>query len=162
MSLGGETHTGSVRGATTPFAVECPGCRANLAATPALAGGPAACPFCQTEFLVPPAVAVEAAAAPVAFAEPPLPSTRRRPDDAFVLVEADAGELAASEPTAEADPLVFHEPVTTIARGTTDVAIHRLTAADKRTQRAWRTLLILVAGVALLVTLAVFLATGGR
>lgn len=157
MNLAGDARTGAVRGATPPFAVECPACRTLLAAAPALAGGPAACPACQTQFLVPPAAVVEAAAAPVAFAEPPLPSTRRRPDDAFVLVEADAGE-----PAVGGDLFVVRAPVTTSASGTTGVEIRRLTPTEQRVRRAQRTLLILVAGVALLVALVVFLATGGR
>jgi hypothetical protein len=157
VSRSDQARTGPDRRTTAAFAVECPGCRAHLAADPKLAGGAAACPVCQAEFLVPAAAPAATADAPVACAEPPLPTTRRRPDDAFVVAQDEAG-AAATEPST----LAFHEPVRTVAAGGTEIELRRLSPDERRARRAQRNLIILVVGAALLVALVVMLATGGR
>jgi len=143
--------------AAAAFAVECPACRAHLAASPRPAGGAAVCPACQAAFLVPRTAPAMPATAPVVFAEPPLPSTRRRPDDAFVVVAADTATAAA-----DAAPFAVHEVARKVAAGDVEVELRRLAPDERRRRRAGRNLLILVVGAALLVALVVMLATGGR
>lgn len=139
------------------FAVECPGCRAHLAATAMLAGGRAVCPICRAEFLVPRAAPTEAGDAPVVLTEPPLPSTRRRPDDAFVVAEADAGAAAA-----DASSFALREPVRTISAGGTEFELRRLSRDERRRRRTRRTLVILAVGAAVLVALVVLLGAPPR
>lgn len=157
MSPDDQPQTAPAPRAAAAFAVECPGCRAHLAASPTLAGDVAMCPACQAAFVVPRGAPATPADAPVVFAEPPLPSTRRRPDDAFVVVAADTA--AAGADTA---PFAVHEPARKVTAGDVEVELRRLTPDERRRRRAGRNLLILVAGAALLVALVVMLATGGR
>lgn len=152
MSRGDQAPAKPGPGAPATFAVECPGCRAHLAATAMLAGGPAVCPTCRTEFLVPRVAPAAAVDAPVVLTEPPLPSTRRRPDDAFVVAEADGNADDASS-------FAFHDPIRTITAGGTDLELRRLSRDERRRRRAQRTLILLAVGAALLVALVVLLGT---
>lgn len=152
MSSHDQPQTAPDPRAAAAFAVECPSCRAHLAASPTLAGGAAVCPACQAAFLVPHAAPVTPADAPVVFTEPPLPSTRRRPDDAFVVAAAGA----------DTAPFSVHEPARKVTAGDVEVELRRLTPDERRRRRVSRNLLILVVGAALLVALVVMLATGGR
>jgi len=139
------------------MAVECPGCRTHLAVAGALAGGAAACPTCQTAFVVPVAAPPAPRDGPVELAEPPLPSTRRRPDDAFLLVEP-AALPSATDP----EPFAVRERPMPTAGGDTAVTIRLSTPDGNRVRRPSRNLLYLLAGAAVLVALAVILVTRGR
>ena len=157
MSRHDQPQTAPDPRAAAAFAVECPDCRAHLAAAPTLAGGAAVCPACQAAFLVPRTAPAMPATAPVVFAEPPLPSTRRRPDDAFVVPAVDTAATGA-----DTAPFAVHEPARKVTTGDVEVELRRLTPDERRRRRAGRNLLILVVGAALLVALVVMLATGGR
>lgn len=145
MSHDEQQRPGPAVPAPTPFVLECPGCRASLAAHAGLAGATASCPACGAGFRVPAATPADAA---VVFADPPLPSTRLRPDDAFVFVEpVVAAPAVVPAPAADGEPAIMIRPAT---------------RTPKRTRRPWHTILSLVAGAALLVALVVILVTLGR
>lgn len=121
---------------------------------------------------------------PIAFAEPPLPSTRRRPLESLpdvvpasttpaadpflppLALEADGPSVAppTADVTAAAADLAFQEPVRTVTSAGAQIELRRLTPEALRARRARRNLLILVVGAALLVALVVVLTSsrGGR
>lgn len=90
-------------------------------------------------------------AEPVVFVEPPVPSTRRRPQAAAIADPATS--------VAEAiDPvLVFREPTRTIRTGTVEIELMRLSPEARVLRRTRRNLAMLVVGAAILVALAILL-----
>lgn len=167
-------------------AAGCPGCRgaflvpaphvptprpAARLRTPAAPGGDAAT-------AQPARTAVEPALPrvhdePIVFADPPLPSTRRRAQTIPSPDPAAAPEIGSGPPPVEASDagtrigpdeaaaLSFREPVKIVRSGGAEIELRRLTPEEKRARRARRNLVILVVGAALLVALVVILGKGG-
>lgn len=92
MSRRRDRHRSATFGATTPFAVECPGCHAHVAVPRSLVGRAAGCPACRSAFLVPPAEREE----------PPLPESFERPKRKrrTIVLPDPAPERSAPEPSA--------------------------------------------------------------
>lgn len=124
-------------------------------------------------------------AGPIAWSDPPVPSTRRRRDDALATIpEAVSTAGTAAGPTAPAvtvpdatttttatasagdtdvpGGLALEEPVKIIRSGGAEIELRRLTPEERRARRARRNLIILVVGASLLVALVVILGKGGR
>jgi len=148
------------------MAVACPFCHAALAVASDLFGKPAACPLCEKRFLVPLPTAA-GSLAPILDLAPPAAvqaTTLVAPvSDLWSGVTTDAEVSPQTSlttlPTAATvqGELEFKEPIKTVGYGANAVELHCLTPEEKTARRSRRSMVTLLAGVSILMTIVLLL-----
>ena len=149
------------------MAVACPFCHAALGVASDLFGKPAACPLCEKRFLIP--LPTVAPLAPVPDLAPPVTVATAAPvapvSDLWSGVTTDAEvslqtSLTPREPAATGEgELDFKEPIRTVGHGDKAIELHCLTPEEKTARRSRRSIITLLLGVSILMTIVLLLGT---
>lgn len=127
------------------LAVACPHCQAALSVGNDLVRCAARCPLCGRGFLVP---------------EPQVFPTEPPPRTGLDAVVADLP--LSAEPPAPDPEMQFAEPARTLVTPEGTITLRRLTAKEKSARRARRNLVMLLGGLAVLLTIVFVFGTSTK